>query len=150
MRIFQFAGAVLGAALLVACASRPISIPDDITAEELIQRGQEASDRNRYKQSLQYYEAILDRFRTNTDLICAAEYEIAFIHYKQKLYAQSRSEFEGLLARYDDSDAELLPPQFKILTEIVLKQITEKENAPPLNLPFLKKKNGNAQTTGAE
>jgi outer membrane protein assembly factor BamD (BamD/ComL family) len=150
MRIFQFAGAVLGAALLAACASGPVVIPDDITAEELIQRGQESSDRNRYKQSLQYYEAILERFRTNTDLICAAEYEIAFIHYKQKLYARSRSEFEELLVRYDDPDAELLPPQFKILAEIVLKQIAEKENAPLLNLPFLKKKNRDAQTTGAE
>ncbi|MDR2185981.1 MAG: hypothetical protein LBO80_10030 [Treponema sp.] len=150
MRVSQFAGAVLGAALLITCVSRPVSIPDDITAEELIQRGQEASDRNRYKQALQYYEAILDRFRTNTDLICAAEYEIAFIHYKQKLYPQSRSELEGLLTRYDDSDAELLPPQFKILAEIVLKQITEKENAPLLNLPFLKKKNQNVQTTEAE
>jgi outer membrane protein assembly factor BamD (BamD/ComL family) len=149
MRVFQFALIVLGFALLAACASRPVSIPDDITAEELIQRGQEASDRNRYKQSLQYYEVILDRFPTNIDLLCAAEYEIAFIHYKQKLYSQSRSEFEELLARYDDSDAELLPPQFKILSEIVLKQITEKENAPFLNLPFLKKKN-QVQATGAE
>jgi outer membrane protein assembly factor BamD (BamD/ComL family) len=149
MRIFQLAGAVLGAALLFACASRPVSIPDDITAEELIQRGQEASDRNRYKQSLQYYETILDRFPTNIDLICAAEYEIAFIHYKQKLYPQSRSEFEDLLARYDVPDAELLPPQFKILAEIVLEQLTEKENAPVLNLPFLKKKAETGAETGA-
>jgi hypothetical protein len=58
-------------------------------------------------------------------MICAAEYEIAFIHYKQKMYDQSKAEFEALLDRYDTPDAELLPQQFKILSEIVLTRMEE-------------------------
>jgi outer membrane protein assembly factor BamD (BamD/ComL family) len=113
--------------ILLGCASRPVNIPDTITPAELVQRGQEASDRNRYSQALQYYEAILARFPTNIDAICSAEYEIAFIHYKQRKYETAKEEFNALLDRYNGPDAELLPPQFKRLTGIVLERIAEKE-----------------------
>jgi outer membrane protein assembly factor BamD (BamD/ComL family) len=125
MSRIHFLSLALLISLIFACASRPVDIPDDLSPEELIQRGQEASDRSRYKQSLQYYEAILERFPSTTDMLCAAEYEIAFIHYKQKLYDQSKAEFQALLDRYDTLDAELLPQQFKILSEIVLARMEE-------------------------
>jgi tetratricopeptide (TPR) repeat protein len=110
----------------MACASGPIGIPDDLTPEDLIQRGQEASDRNRYNQALQYYGAIIDRFPLNIDMICAAEYEIAFIYYKQKKYEDAKTEFNALLAWYDTPDAELLPLQFRKLASIVLEKIEAK------------------------
>ncbi|MDR2028184.1 MAG: hypothetical protein LBP93_01455 [Treponema sp.] len=124
----KFLSLALPLFLILACVSGPVDIPETLTPEELIQRGQEASDRNRYKQSLQYYEAILERFPSNADMICAAEYEIAFIHYKQKKYDQSKAEFRALLDRYDTLDAELLPQQFRILSEIVLDRIEEQGN----------------------
>jgi outer membrane protein assembly factor BamD (BamD/ComL family) len=111
--------------LIFSCASGPVDIPETLSPEELIQRGQEASDRNRYKQALQYYEVIPERFPSHTDMLCAAEYEIAFIHYKQKKYDQSKAEFLALLDRYDTLDAELLPQQFRILAEIVLARMEE-------------------------
>jgi outer membrane protein assembly factor BamD (BamD/ComL family) len=114
-------------AMLSACVSGPLNISDDIKAEELIQRAQEASDRNRFNLALQYYEIIPERFPTYIDFICAAEYEIAFIHYKQKKYAQARDELQNLLFRYEGPDAELLPSQFRVLAEIVLDQITERQ-----------------------
>jgi outer membrane protein assembly factor BamD (BamD/ComL family) len=114
--------------LAVSCASSgPVEIPGGLTTAELIQRGQEASDRNRYNVSLQYYEAVLDRFPNDIDSVIAAEYEIAFIHYKQKNYAQSKNEFILILDRYNTPDEELLPAQFKILSNIVLKKIAEVE-----------------------
>jgi outer membrane protein assembly factor BamD (BamD/ComL family) len=112
---------------LQACVTGPVNVPDDVSPEELIQRGQEASDRNRYNLALQYYEMIQERFPANTDFICAAEYEIAFIHYKQKKYAQAREELQALLGRYEGPDAVLLPGQFRILADIVLKRIGEKQ-----------------------
>jgi tetratricopeptide (TPR) repeat protein len=118
----------LGALLLVSsCATGPVTISEDLSPAELIQRAQEASDRNRYNLALQYYQAVLDRNAANIDLICAAEYEIAFIHYKQKKYETAREEFNALLMRYNTPDEELLPQQFKRLSNIVLQQITEKE-----------------------
>jgi outer membrane protein assembly factor BamD (BamD/ComL family) len=126
MRYLKLTGFLMCVVLAAGCLSGPV-IPDTITPAELVQRAQEASDRNRYKQSLGYYEAILERFPENDEYACAAEYEIAFIHYKQKRYDLAESEFRDLLARYDQTDAELLPPQYKILANIVMAKIDERK-----------------------
>jgi len=119
---------ILAAALcFFACATGTLNIPYETSPSELIQRAQEASDRNRYNYALQYYQALLERNATNIDLVITAEYEIAFIHYKQKKYAQARAEFNNLLMRYDMPNGELLPPQFKLLAHKVLERIDEKE-----------------------
>jgi outer membrane protein assembly factor BamD (BamD/ComL family) len=128
--------AVLLALGLGACVTAPEDIPEEMSAEELVQRAQEASDRNHYKAALQYYEALLARYQTSYDWTLTAEYEIAFIHYKQKRYGEAKEELSSLLARYDGPDAELLPQQFKRLCNIVLERIQEIETrkkppAPP-------------------
>jgi tetratricopeptide (TPR) repeat protein len=107
-----------------ACATVQEDIPD--SAEELVQKAQEASDRNRYESALRYYQVLYDRYQ-DTDWMLTAEYEIAFIHYKQKKYVEAREELTSLLSRYDNPDAELMPQQFKRLATIVLKSIDEKE-----------------------
>jgi len=123
---------VLAAAMyFAACATGTLNIPYELSPSELIQRAQEASDRNRYNYALQYYQALLERNSTNIDLVCTAEYEIAFIHYKQKKYTQARAGFNALLERYDAPGGEFLPPQFKLLANKVLEQITEKEKKRP-------------------
>ncbi|MDR3166985.1 MAG: hypothetical protein LBT93_03490 [Treponema sp.] len=127
MSIVRIIGMVFLTLFTIGCASSPVDIPEGLSSAELIQRAQEASDRNRYKNALQYYDAILERFATNIDLVCAAEYEIAFIHYKQNKYELARNEFNALLARYDTPDEELLPPQFKKLAIIVLERMEEGE-----------------------
>jgi outer membrane protein assembly factor BamD (BamD/ComL family) len=120
MSIIKLTGIVLLTVFMYACASSPEEIPRDLSSAKLIQLAQEASDRNRYKQALQYYEVIPERFPDSNDLVCAAEYEIAFIHYKQNKYDLAKKEFDALLARYDTPDEELLPPQYKKLALIVL------------------------------
>ena len=114
--------------LTASCVIVPIVVPENLTTAELIQRGQEASDRNRYSVSLQYYEAVIERYPFDIEKVIAAEYEIAFIHYKQKQYSRSKTEFYALLERYNVPDEELLPAQFKILSNIVLAKIDEAEN----------------------
>jgi len=118
---------LIAALCLAACATGPLNIPEELTPAELIQRAQEASDRNRYSVAMQYYTALLERNSTNIDLVCTAEYEIAFIHYKQKKYSLAKEGLTTLLQRYEAPDGDLLPPQFKRLANIVLERIIEKE-----------------------
>ena len=118
---------VLAAALCFCACATDVNIPQGLSPSELIQRAQEASDKNRYNQALQYYQALLDRNITNIDLVCTAEYEIAFIYYKQKKYASAKAGFNSLLERYNAPDGEYLPPQFKLLALKVLERIEEKE-----------------------
>ncbi|MFP3043412.1 tetratricopeptide repeat protein [Treponema primitia] len=128
MRFLKLAVLLTSLVILASsCSSGPVNIPDTAAPAEIVQRAQEASDRNRHNQALNYYEAILERFPSNNDYVCIAEYEIAFIHYKQKKYELSESEFRKLLARYDAPDAELLPPQYKILANIVIAKIDERK-----------------------
>jgi outer membrane protein assembly factor BamD (BamD/ComL family) len=114
--------------LIFSCAGGPVVIPEGLTPMELIQRGQEASDKNRYSASLQYYQTLIERFPFDTGHVIAAEYEIAFIHYKQKKYDIAKTGFNNILERYNTPDAALLPPQFRILSNIVLGNIEEIEN----------------------
>jgi len=121
--VFSF----LTALFLSACAST-INISEDLSPAELIQRAQEASDRNRYNAAMQYYQALRERNKNNIDLIITAEYEIAFIHYKQSKYDLAREELNKVLEYYNTPDEVLLPQQFKRLSQIVLKSIEEKES----------------------
>ena len=127
MKLFKIAILLALTLVTLSCATGPIVIPYDLTPMELIQRGQEASDRNRFSQALQYYEALTERYPFEIDFICAAEYEIAFIHYKQRNFNLSRNKFNLLLERYHAPGGHLLPPQFEILSNIVLARIDEHE-----------------------
>lgn len=111
-----------------ACVSGPVNIPQHLTPAELIQRGQEAAERKKYDTALKYYNALYERNRDNIDLVITAEYEIAFISFKQNNYQMARDKLNGVLKYYEDPDAELLPQHFKILANIVLARIDEKEN----------------------
>ncbi|MDR1839511.1 MAG: hypothetical protein LBQ93_08045 [Treponema sp.] len=118
--------ALIIALLFSACVST-VDISEDLSPAELIQRAQEATDRNRYNIARQYYEALYARNRYNIDLVITAEYEIAFIHYKQHDYQQAREGFNSLLQYYNTPDEALLPQQFKRLSQIVLARMDEKE-----------------------
>jgi len=118
----------IAAILLSSCAST-IQISEDLSPAEIIQRGQEALDRNRYGTAIQYYQALYDRNQSNIDLVITAEYHIANIHYKQGKYDLARAELNTLLEYYNTPDEELLPQHFKRLALIVLERIEEKENS---------------------
>lgn len=110
-------------ALASACASGPVVIDEGLEPSELIQRAQEASDKNKTDLAIQYYQAILDRYPNDLYSNCAARYEIAFIQFKQKDYEMAKKGLEELLALYEEPDAELLPAQFKVLGEKILAKI---------------------------
>jgi outer membrane protein assembly factor BamD (BamD/ComL family) len=94
-----------------------------MSPSEIIQRAQEASDKNRFDDAKQYYAVLLDRYGSSIDMVCTAEYETAFLNYKQKNYAEAQAGFEQLLARYEGPDAILLPQHFRILSEKVMEKM---------------------------
>ena len=137
----RFLFVILTVLLLSSCATE-IYISMDLSPAEIIQKAQEALDKNRYNSAIQYYEALYERNRMNIDLVITAEYHIAFIHYKQGRYEQARSDFNSLLEYYNMPDAELFPQHFKRLSLIVLEQIDEKERQ---RRPFSRKTQNNLE-----
>ncbi|MCL2193600.1 MAG: hypothetical protein FWB78_09425 [Treponema sp.] len=112
---------------LFSCASTQ-NIPYDLSPEQLIQRAQEASDRNRFNLALQFYQALLDRNPHNLTWVVNAEYEIAFIHYRQRNFGVARAGLYALLERYEAPGGEFLPEKFRVLAHVVLGRIAEREN----------------------
>ncbi len=106
-----------------SCATAPEIIPEDLSPAELIQRAQNAAEKKDYLNSVRLYQALLDRHPSNLTAVCAAEYEIAFIRYKQKNHKEAAERFKALLQRYEGEDAALLPTEFKVLSEKILTKI---------------------------
>jgi len=124
--------ALLAVLLFSSCVTAT-NISEELTPAELIQRAQEATDKNRFKTAFLYYEALYERNRNNIDLTITAEYEIANIHYKQKKYNQAQSEFTAVLEYYNTPDEELLPQHFKRLAQIGLDKIEAKGKSKSKN-----------------
>jgi len=123
--VLAAAAAAVVVALAAACAGAPKEIPEDLTARELVQRAQEASDQYNYKAAIAYYEALKERYGSDPEIACAAEYEISFIAYKEKRYDEARSGFEALLARYAGEGGSSLPPRYSVLAKKMLERIAE-------------------------
>ena len=113
--------------LLFSACTSTINISEELSPAELIQRAQEASDKNRYSAALQYYHALSERNRSNIDLVITSEYEIAFIHYKQKKYQQAKNELTDVLEYYNTPDEEFLPQHYKKLSKIVIDRIDNRD-----------------------
>jgi outer membrane protein assembly factor BamD (BamD/ComL family) len=118
--IFALILPILGSA---SCASAPKEVPAGLSAQELVQRAQEATDGNDYAAAVAFYKALEERFGTEPAFSATAQYEIAFIDYKQGRYAEAQAGFETLLARYAGAEKASLPPQFKILCEKMMEKI---------------------------
>ncbi|GHU08591.1 hypothetical protein FACS1894151_04780 [Spirochaetia bacterium] len=128
---YSFFALLAALCVLASCASGPVEIADNLSPEELIQRAQEASDNNNYNRALRYYEALRDRYSDieQKKYLCTAEYEIAFIYYKQKKYEEATEGFMLLLERYEGEDAIWLPRQYRVLANIVLENIQSKQKS---------------------
>jgi len=110
--------------LLFACASGPVEVPPEMPPSKIVQKAQEAADVNKYNLAREYYLVLLERYGDRDEYLAIAEYEIAFIHYKQKNYSAARNGFETLLSRYK-KEGNTLPLQFNALSEKMLRRLTE-------------------------
>jgi outer membrane protein assembly factor BamD (BamD/ComL family) len=126
MKIGFILAAAIAACLLASCSHIPKSIPEDLSAKEIVQRAQEATDAYHYDAAIVYYDALKERFGTDPLYRTTAEYEIAFIAYKQKRYAEAKAGLESLLAEYSGPDAAGLPPRYSVLSKKVLERIEDK------------------------
>ncbi len=126
MKTRFIASAALAASLIVACAGAPKSIPQDLGARELVQRAQEATDAYNYEAAIAYYKALNERFGSDPLYMATAEYEIAFIDYKQGHYPAAKTALEALQAKYAGPDGASLPPRYSVLAKKVLESIAEK------------------------
>ncbi|MCL2557581.1 MAG: outer membrane protein assembly factor BamD [Treponema sp.] len=120
--------AALAALLFSACGTGPARISEDLSPQELVQRAQEATDRGRYRQAMQFYQALLERHSYDPTWLATAQYEIAFINYRQGNLQEARAGLNALLEQYDAPGSQAMPEKFRVLARVVLGSMDEREN----------------------
>ena len=127
-RTIYFAGILLALIFFATgCQSAPKHIPQDLTADELINLAQASYDKGNVKAAQADYEAIIIRYGDQMDKLVEAEYEIAHLKVKQKKWQQAIPDLQRILSYYESDVAGVLPPSFKKLAELDLAKIPEKE-----------------------
>ncbi len=117
--------AVISAFLLNSCTSTPKEIPQDMIAQELIQKGQDYFEKGNYKESLRYYNAVIERYSNNVNLYIEASYEIGHLFMKQKKYEQAVPILEEIRDLYPKTEPGVLPPSFEKLAKIELAKVPQ-------------------------
>ncbi len=109
------------------CKTAPVVIPDEMTPAEFFQKAQEASNNGKYGTALSYYNTFLERYPDDSQRGVEAEYEIAFIAFKQHDYTKAEKLFNEILGKYSTESSQVLPAWPKILSQKVLSEMEGKK-----------------------
>lgn len=113
--------------LLTSCHSLKKDLENpDLTPEEFFQKAQEAViDWNRYKLAIQFYEEFMRRYPEMKNKVIEAEYEIAFIKFKQRKLDEAEERFNTILDKYNTDDAVYYPSWPALMSNKGLENIAE-------------------------
>ena len=118
--------ALSGALALTAVSCRTVKdIPEDLTASQLLQKGQTCYDNADYKSAEIYYKTTIDRYGDDTTTYIEAKYELAHLYIKKKNYDKARSALDEILELYDYAAAGTIPPAYKKLAQIEMAKIPD-------------------------
>lgn len=109
---------------LTACETVK-EIPTDLTAAQLIQKGQDAYGLGQYDTAELYYKAVIQRYGNNTETYIEAKYELGHLYLKTKDYNSAKEAFDEILELYSYSTGGDLPASYKKLAQIGLSKIPE-------------------------
>lgn len=107
----------------ISCSSTPKEIPMELTAQELIQKGQDEFESKDYKNALRYYNAVTERYSDSLPVYVEASYEIGHIYMKQKKYDQAKVIFEEILNIYSNIAPGEAPGAYEKLAKLELAKI---------------------------
>lgn len=108
-----------------SCASTSKEIPMELTAQELIQKGQDEFEARDYKNSLRYYNAVTERYSDSLPVYIEASYEIGHIYMKQKKYSQAKVIFDEIIDIYSKTAPGDVPGAYEKLSKLELAKIPE-------------------------
>ena len=100
-------------------------VPQDLSAAQLIQQGQNSYGSGDYKAAQMYYNAVIDRFGDDTSTYIEARYELGHLYLKTKDYKRAYSAFTEILEFYDSAIGTTIPAAYKKLAQIGLQKIPE-------------------------
>ncbi|MBR1537637.1 MAG: tetratricopeptide repeat protein [Treponema sp.] len=112
--------------IFAACSSTPKEIPEELTAQELIQKGQSEFEDGHYKDALRYYNAVTERYADTPAVYAEATYEIGHLFMKQKKYDQAEKVLQELVDLYAQAQPGTMPGAYQKLAQLELDKIKNK------------------------
>ena len=111
---------------LFSCASVK-DIPNDVSAEQLIQMGQDMYATGQYGNAIIYYQTAIERFGQDARVYVESRYELTQVHFKQRKYELAYNEYKEIENLYATSSPGTLPAAFGKLAKIGISKIPEKK-----------------------
>jgi outer membrane protein assembly factor BamD (BamD/ComL family) len=99
-------------------------VPQDASAQKIIQLAQERYDAYDLVGASYYYRVLLERYGSDPNYMLNAKYELAFIEYKRGHNDKALASFKEIVARYSEPDAASLSPTWKLLSEKMIAKLT--------------------------
>lgn len=114
--------ALFAALLLVSCATVK-DIPEDLTAAQLIQKGQDAQVNGQYSNAEEYFKAAIQRYGDDPATYVEVRYELANLYYKSHKKTEAAGMYKEIIDMYDAAEYGTLPTAYKRLAEIGLEKL---------------------------
>ena len=114
---------IAGLAFALTGCNSTKEIPDNLTAPQLLQRGQSSLDAADYKAAEKYFLKTIEQYGDDTNTYIEAKYELAHLYIKTKRWEKAYDNLSEILELYDYAMAGTLPPAFKKLAQIEMDKI---------------------------
>ena len=89
---------------LFSCASSVKEVPENLSAAQIIQQGQNYYESGKYKTAILFYQAAIDRYgSTNGMVYLEAKYELGHTYLKQHKYEAAYDTFNEILDIFSPS-----------------------------------------------
>ena len=108
----------------ISCSSTKV-IPDDLSAPQLLQKGQAALDASDYKTSERYFLKAIELYGDDTNTYIETKYELAHLYIKTRNYKKAYYTLDEILELYSYAMVGDLSPSYKKLAEIEMAKIPE-------------------------
>jgi len=113
---------------LFSCTSAK-AIPEDLTAPQLLQKGQASLDAADYKTAERYFLKTIEKYGDDTNTYIEAKYELAHLYVRTKNYRKAYYALDEILELYDYAAFGSLPAAYKKLAQIEMAKIPENKIA---------------------
>ncbi|MCF0242743.1 MAG: hypothetical protein HUK25_08900 [Treponema sp.] len=109
---------------ITACQSVSVKdIPQDMTAAQLLQAGQNCESVNNYVDAEEYFKACIQRYGLDNAVYVEARYELGNCYLKENKKDKAALCFQEIVSMYEDSEIGMLPPAYLKLAKIGLSKI---------------------------
>ncbi|MDC7228063.1 MAG: tetratricopeptide repeat protein [Spirochaetales bacterium] len=131
-RLLIFLLTVSSIFVFTACQSEDIVIDENLQPGEYFQEAQTASaEYEDYETALLYYNTFIERYPNETLLVIEAEYEIALLYYKMEDNETALRLFNGIINKYNQPEAAMLPAWPEVLSKKLIGIIEGKAEENP-------------------